>query len=408
MPSFRYKARDNQGRLLTGDLVSVNQLSVIQKLQDKGLTIVGLNEIDENKNKAPEFKMFRSSRESISIDQLVLLTRQLYALNKAGVPIVRALSGLSESSDHTYLKHVLSQASEAVISGGDLATAFRQFPDVFSQIFISMVHVGESTGRLDLAFNKLTHHLELERETKKRIKTAIRYPTFVISAMAIAMVIINIFVIPNFANVFSKLGENLPFATQLLIMTSNLMINYWWLMLLTTGGVYLFIKHYISSSSGQYWWDKKKMEIPLLGSLFKRIALSRFSRTFSMMLSAGVPILKALSITSSAVGNRYIASGIDQMRKGVERGETLTSSASETGFFTPLVIQMLAVGEETGSVDDLLNDVADFYEEEIDYDLKTLSDSIEPILLAFLGILVLILALGVFLPMWDLSNAMSR
>ena len=302
---------------------------------------------------------------------------------------------------------MLNAIADSLVAGSELATAFRQFPKIFSPIFISMIHVGENTGRLDLALKKLTAHLELERETKKRIKSAVRYPLFVISAMVLAMVVINIMVIPNFASFFAKLGSDLPLASRILITTSDFTINYWWMILLFIFGSSYAWYHYINTEEGRLWWDGKIIKLPLFGSLFKRIALSRFSRSFSMMLSSGVPILRALSIVSESVGNKAIGAAINDMYRGVERGERLTSTASVTGLFTPLVLQMMSVGEETGSIDTLLNDVADFYEEEIDYELKQLADSIEPILLVFLGGLVLVLALGVFLPIWDLSGAMG-
>jgi MSHA biogenesis protein MshG len=404
MPDYQYSGRDSGGQQVNGQLVAVSQAAAMSQLQAKKIIITGLKETIA-KPKSVEFSF--SIKKKISLDDQVLLTRQLYALTKAGIPIIRALNGLAESTDNDRLAEVLNAVADSLTSGSELATAFRQFPKIFSPIFISMIHVGENTGRLDLAFQKLTAHLELERETKKRIKSATRYPMFVVSAIIMAMTVINVMVIPNFASVFAKLGADLPFATQILIASSEFTINYWWLILLVTvGGGYSWFR-YIKTPDGLLWWDTKKLRLPLFGSLFKRIALSRFSRSFAMMLSSGVPILKALSIVAESVGNKSIGVAIEDMSRGIERGERLTSTAAATGLFTPLVLQMMSVGEETGSVDTLLDDVADFYEEEIDYELKQLPDSIEPILLVFLGILVLILALGVFLPIWDLSGAMG-
>jgi MSHA biogenesis protein MshG len=404
MPDYQYSGRDSGGQQVSGQLVAVSQAAAMSQLQAKKIIITGLKETIA-KPKSVEFSF--SIKKKITLDDQVLLTRQLYALTKAGIPIIRALNGLAESTDNDRLAEVLNAVADSLTSGSELATAFRQFPKIFSPIFISMIHVGENTGRLDLAFQKLTAHLELERETKKRIKSATRYPMFVVSAIMMAMTVINVMVIPNFASVFAKLGADLPFATQILIASSEFTINYWWLILLVTvGGGYSWLR-YIKTPDGLLWWDTKKLRLPLFGSLFKRIALSRFSRSFAMMLSSGVPILKALSIVAESVGNKSIGVAIEDMSRGIERGERLTSTAAATGLFTPLVLQMMSVGEETGSVDTLLDDVADFYEEEIDYELKQLADSIEPILLVFLGILVLILALGVFLPIWDLSGAMG-
>jgi MSHA biogenesis protein MshG len=404
MSDFKYTGRDSTGQQVSGELEAVSRGAAISQLQLKKIILTSLIE-ETLEPKSIEFSF--TPKKKITLDDQVLLTRQLYALAKAGIPIIRALNGLAESSDNEQLSEVLNAVAVSLVSGSELATAFRQFPKIFSPIFISMIHVGENTGRLDLAFQKLTAHLELERETKKRIKSATRYPLFVVSAIMLAMTVINIMVIPSFASVFAKLGADLPFATRILMFTSEMTINYWWLILLVTiGGGYAWLR-FIKTPVGLLWWDTKKLRLPLFGSLFKRIALSRFARSFSMMLSSGVPILKALSIVAESVGNKSIGVAIEDMSRGVERGERLTSTAAATGLFTPLVLQMMSVGEETGSVDTLLDDVADFYEEEIDYELKQLADSIEPILLVFLGGLVLVLALGVFLPIWDLGGAAS-
>jgi len=404
MPDFQYSGRNESGQLVDGKLTAANQAAAMSQLQGQKIVITRFSEAEEEV-KSIEFNFSRPRK--ITLDDQVLLTRQLFALTKAGIPIIRALNGLAESTDNSRLTEVLNAIADSLISGSELATAFRQFPKIFSPIFVSMIHVGENTGRLDLAFQKLTAHLELERETKKRIKSATRYPLFVISAIVMAMTVINVMVIPNFASVFAKMGADLPVATQILIASSDFTVNYWWLILLIVGGSGFAWYKFIKTPEGLLWWDTKKLRLPLFGSLFKRIALSRFSRSFAMMLSSGVPILKGLSIVAESVGNKSIGLAIEDMYRGVERGERLTSTAAATGLFTPLVLQMMSVGEETGSVDALLDDVADFYEEEIDYELKQLADSIEPILLVFLGVLILVLALGVFLPIWDLSGAMG-
>mgnify|MGYP002700136900 CR=1 FL=1 len=404
MPDFQYAGRDTGGQLVSGKLSAVNKAAAMSQLQIKKIVITSFSEA-EAESKGIEISFGQVKK--ITIDDQVLLTRQLYALTKAGIPIIRALNGLAESTDNSRLTEVLNAIADSLVAGSELATAFRQFPKIFSPIFVSMIHVGENTGRLDLAFQKLTAHLELERETKKRIKSATRYPLFVVLAITMAMTVINVMVIPSFASVFAKMGADLPIATQLLIASSDFTINYWWLILLVLGGGTYGWLRFIKTPEGLLWWDTKKLRLPLFGSLFKRIALSRFSRSFAMMLTSGVPILKALSIVAESVGNKSIGVAIEDMYRGVERGERLTSTAAATGLFTPLVLQMMSVGEETGSVDTLLDDVADFYEEEIDYELKQLADSIEPILLVFLGVLILVLALGVFLPIWDLSGAMG-
>ena len=286
-----------------------------------------------------------------------------------------------------------------------MAVALHAHPKVFTTLFISMVSVGENTGQLDQAFRQLAGYLELERETRKRIKQATRYPLFVLIAMSVALVVINLLVIPAFAKVFEQFKADLPWPTQVLIGTSQFFQDLWWLLLLLFGGgLYAFFK-WIETDAGALKWDATKLRLPIVGGIFERIALARFTRTFAMMYRAGVPLLQTLSINSASVGNKYIGQAILGMRESVERGEALTRSASASGLFTPLVLQMMAVGEETGALDDLFVEVADFYEQEVDYDLKQLADAIEPILIVAMGVMVLILALGVFLPMWELASA---
>lgn len=402
---FIYKGRDSQGNKVDGSLSAASASAAVTTLQERGIVVVGLDEKKASAAGAKEKKAIKLFRDKVSSDELILFTRQLYALTKAGIPIIRALNGLAESSNNQALQDLLRGISDALISGSDLSTAFRQYPKVFSPIYISMIHIGETTGNLDDALIKLVAHLELERETKKRVKSALRYPTMVIAAMVVAMVVITMFVIPSFTSVFAKLGADLPFATKILMYSSQFMQDYWLAMIVGGIASWLLFRRYIKTESGNVWWDRKKLKFPLIGSIFERIALSRFSRSFSMMMAAGVPILQSLSIIAESVGNKFIGNAINGMLSGVERGDRLTNTASATGLFTPLVLQMMAVGEETGAIDKLLSDVADFYEQEVDYELKQLADAVEPILLAFLGGLVLVLALGVFLPIWELSSA---
>lgn len=404
MAIFEYRGRDTSGGAIEGTLQAGSRDMAVSQLMQKGITPLKIQQKREIATKDGK-SVTRSKR--ISSEELILFTRQLYALTKAGVPIIRALNGLSESANNDQLKTVLQDLSEQLVAGSDLASAFRRHPRLFTPIYISMIHIGESTGNLDDALIRLVDHLEMERETRKRVKAALRYPIMVVTAIAVAMVVVTMFVIPSFSSVFNKLGADLPFATQILIGVSEFMQNWWGALL---GGLvvgFIAFNRFIDSDEGAAWWDRIKLRTPLLGSIFERVALARFSRSFSMMLSAGVPILNTLTIVSGSVGNRFIGNAIAQMGDGVQRGERLTNTAMQTGLFTPLVLQMMSVGEETGAIDRLLDEVADFYEQEVDYELKQLSDAIEPILLVFLGALVLLLALGVFLPVWELSGAVS-
>jgi MSHA biogenesis protein MshG len=281
----------------------------------------------------------------------------------------------------------------------------RRHPDVFSTFYVSLVRVGETTGQLDEAFDRLFGYLEFEREVRERIKTALRYPTIVMVVIAAAVAIVNFAVIPAFARIFQASKVELPLLTRVLIGTSNFFLAYWPLLVgALVLGVIAFIA-YTGSERGKYNWDRLKLRIPIAGSIILKATLARFARAFSIASRAGVPIVQALSVVASVVDNAFLSRRIEQMREGVERGESVLRTAVTTGVFTPVVLQMIAVGEETGELDELLGEVADMYEREVDHEIKNLSTNIEPIITIALGVLVLILALGVFLPIWDLGRA---
>ena len=405
MPKFNYVGRKSSGEKVEGVIEASNSNTAATMLQSQQLIPVRIEPVVEETSNDIDLKQFLP-KPKVTLDDLSMFCRQMHALTRSGMPIVRAITGLAETSKNETLAEVLHDIASNLVTGMALATAMRKHDDIFSDIFISMIHVGESTGKLDDAFKKLIDHVELERETRSRIKQAMRYPLTVVLSIATALMIINLFVIPQFSKVFKKLGADLPVPTQILIATSEFTLAYWWLMLIVSvGGVFGFLR-YIGTEKGELWWDRVKLKLPLIGKIFEKIALSRFARSFAMMSESGVPILQGLNIVGATIGNKHISSSIEEMRRGIERGDSLARTAAASGMFTPLILQMIAVGEETGSVDQLLHDVADFYEEEVDYELKNLSQAIEPILLVFMGGLVVILALGVFLPMWELSSAM--
>lgn len=403
---FEYRGRNRQGELITGALEAANAEVAALVLQNQAIIPLAISAAKETKPLFEPSKLF--APKNVSFDDLVMFCRQMRALTRAGIPIIQAIAGLADISKNDLLKKALADVAVRLATGQTLANALSAHTRIFNGMFISMIHVGENTGRLDDAFAKLIKHIELERETRNRISQAMRYPIAVISAMVIAMFIVNLFVIPQFAKVFKKVGAELPLPTQILVATSEFTVAYWWLILGVLIGSIVGFLRYINTPEGRLWWDRVKLRIPIVGGIFERVALSRFSRTFAMTFESGVPILQALAIVAPTVGNQYISHHIDTIKRGVERGDSLARTSASAGIFSDLVLQMIAVGEETGSLDKLLHDVADFYDEEVDYDLKRMADAIEPIVLVFLGILVLVLALGVFLPMWELGGAMKR
>jgi MSHA biogenesis protein MshG len=414
MPHFSFKGRDTGGSLVTGQLqaASINEAATV--LFGREITPIDIREQrkslkeraagTEGKSSVAAFNRVLQSNK-VGIEELIIFSRQMYSLTKAGMPLDRALRGLEASISNVPMKEVLRDLSQQLEKGMDLSGAFARHPKVFSQLYLSIVHVGENTGRLDLAFEQVGKYLELERNTSKQIKSATRYPIFVLSAIAIALTIIMIFVIPVFAETFSKLSAELPWQTVLLIDISEFFIGYWPYMLGVGVISYVAFKRWLATAAGRKQWDHYKLGFPLVGDIFERIALSRFSRTFAMMMKAGVPIVQSLAVIARAVGNAWIGESVSRMGEGISKGESLYLTALKSGMFSPLVLQMIAVGEESGNVDGLLQEVADFYDAEVEYDLKRLGSAIEPVLIVFIAGMVLILALGVFLPIWDLSRA---
>lgn len=292
-------------------------------------------------------------------------------------------------------------------NGRSLSASMQLHSKVFSPLFVSMIHVGENTGRLDQALLQLANYYEQELETRKRIKTAMRYPTFVISFIVVAMFILNVKVIPQFASMFSRFGVDLPLPTRILIGMSEFFVNYWMLLAGFIVGLIFGFKAWVATADGRERWDKWRLKLPVVGGVVNRAQLSRFSRTFALMLKAGVPLNQSLALSAEAMGNRYLELKILKMKADIEAGSQVSVTSINSGIFTPLVIQMISVGEETGRIDELLMEVADFYDREVDYDLKTLTARIEPILLVIVAGMVLVLALGIFLPMWGMLDVIK-
>lgn len=402
---FSYRGKDNRGVVQQGSLTAANPDAAASELMRRGITPLTIREQEDTSSTLDKLNQLPLFRKAVTLDELIVFCRQMHALTKAGIPLIRTMRGLAETTRSPVLAEVLEDITNRLEGGTTMATAMQAHPKVFSELFIAMIHVGENTGMLDDSFKRLSEILELERDTKRRVKQALRYPTFVVIALLAALMVVNFLVIPRFASVFAKLGADLPFLTQVLVGTSNFLLGYWPLMLFAVAAGAVLIRQWKRAEKGRLMWDRYKLKLPIIGPLLELITLSRFARNFATMLKAGMPVTHALTVVADATDNAWIGRHIKDMRLGIERGESLLRTARHSEMFTPLILQMIAVGEETGSVDDMLNNVADFYDEDVDYGLKRLAESIEPILIVAMGVLVLILALGVFLPIWDLGAA---
>ena len=409
MPQFAYQGRNARGELVKGVLEGPSSGAVADQLFSTGITPVHINEASgaaAPAAKAGAKRMeIRFGEPKVELADLMLFSRQMHTLLKSGVPIIRALAGLQESSQNPTLARVVGEVRDGLESGRELSFAMRAHPKVFSSFMVNMVRVGEMTGRLDEVFLRLYDFFAFEKKMREDIRAALRYPMIVIVALAAAMFIVNIFVIPAFAKMFASFKADLPLMTRILIATSDAFVAWWPLMIVAAIAAFFGFRFYTATPKGRYSWDWLKLRLPVVGPLVHKATLARFSRSFALAGKSGVPIVQSLALVSEVVDNAYLESRILQMRDGIERGESILRTAVATGVFDPVVLQMVAVGEETGEIDDLMGEIADMYEREVTIEVEGLTAKLEPLLLVFMGILVLVLALGVFLPMWDMASA---
>ncbi|MDE2417240.1 MAG: type II secretion system F family protein [Burkholderiales bacterium] len=405
MAVYTWKGRNNRGEAVTGQLEAMTEGGVADQLLSIGVAPVHIALVEASKDSASEGLLARLNRKPVVEEDLMIFSRQMYTLNKAGVPILRAFAGLQASASKPAMVELFKDIRSSLDQGRELSAALARHAALFGGFYISMIRVGEMTGRLTEVFLRLTEHMEFERDVRERIKQAMRYPIFVMVAMAIAIVILNIFVIPVFAKVFAGFNAELPLITRGLIGFSNWMVA-WWPLLLALGiGAWVLVRGYLRTPEGRYRWDARKLKLPIVGDIVLKATLARFARSFALSSQSGVPLVQALTVVAQTVDNTFIGSRIEQMRDGIERGESISRCAAATGVFTPVVLQMINVGEETGELDNLLFEIAAMYERDTDYSIKGLSAAIEPILLAVIAVLVLLLALGVFLPLWNMGQA---
>jgi MSHA biogenesis protein MshG len=401
MPIYAYKGRDTTGKAVSGTRDAENENALgIQLLKD-GITPIQITTQSERRDYFHQFKDWLE-RSRITGDELSMFVRQMYVLTRTGVPITSGVRQLSANTRSHYMKNVLQGLAAHLESGQDLAVSMQYYPDVFNPLMISMIRVGQNSGHLDDAFLQLNQYLDLEGGTAKRIKSAVRYPIFVMIAIVLAVIIVDIFVIPTFAKMFARANIELPLLTTILINISNFLINNWIMLSVGLIAIVFSTYKYFKTPKGRLKWDEYILKLPIIGNILRRIILLRFAQTFTITTNAGIPIVEGLSLVEQAIDNTYAQQEIHAMRDALQRGTSLTKAAYNCHFFTPLEFQMLAVSEETGELGPMLEHIAKFYQREVEYDLKKLSDIIEPVLIVGLSIMVLMLAFAVYLPIWNM------
>jgi MSHA biogenesis protein MshG len=407
MSIYLFKGRNADGRVVNGQVEAINTDAAASQLLGRGITPVSMAEQLVQLSLREKFERSANMGKVESVE-LIMFCRQMFTISKSGIPLVKGLRGLAASLRNYTFQRALEDIVSRLETGVELSTAMRFHPKIFNNLFISMVSVGENSGRLDLVFNQLSEYMERDLNTSKSIKTALRYPMFVLIAISIAMAIINIKVIPAFAGMFANFGAQLPLPTRILMGVSDFFVSYWLYMLMGIIGSVSWFLHYVKTPAGSRWWGHKKLRLIVVGDIIERASLARYARSFGLMLSAGLPISNALELCARAIDNNYLGDKIRGIRAGIERGEGLYQTHLVSGMFTPLVLQMISVGEESGQVDTLLAEVAEFYEREVEYDTKLLGDRIEPLMIVIMAGFVTVLALGIFLPMWDMYSIQSH
>ena len=416
MPTYTYKGRDASGSVVQGEMESADSGTIANQLLKDYITPISIALKQAKANSGANISKAATSDapvnllkinifpEKIQTIDLMMFSRQMYTMLKAGIPIITALNGLQESTANRRFAGIIGELKQSLNNGVQLSAAIAEHEALFSTFYVNMIKVGESTGMLETIFSRLADHLAFEKFMGDQIKAGLRYPSFVIIAMGLAIVIVNIFVIPTFAKFFASSGAELPLMTQILLGFSHFMVTCWPYLLVGFAGIYWAVKTYINTKTGRYKWDKAKLKLPIAGTIINKATMGRFARSSALSSKSGVPMTVGLKLVAKTTDNDYIQEKIEQICEGVERGESLLINAKRTGAFNPIVLQMIAVGEETGALDDLLQEIADMYEQEVEYEIKALGAKIEPILIVVIGALVLVLALGIFLPIWDMGK----
>jgi MSHA biogenesis protein MshG len=407
MPAYAYLARGPEGQKIEGVIDMPDAGTLAESLAAQGLLLVRA-EPRAVASEALAVVRVRLFEPAVTSVDLLLFCRQMATLLKAGVPLLRALKSLEESATNRRFARVLADLRQQLESGRELSVALRAHDRVFTPFVVSMVRVGELTGRLPEVFDGLYRQIGFTRDSREQVRSALRYPTFVLAVALAALIAVNVFVIPSFARVYQGLNAELPALTQVLIGVSSFLQTWWPAMLALAAATAVWASAALRTRAGRRVRDQWLLRLPIVGALVHKAALARFTRSFALAMDAGVPVVDALQAAAETADNLVLGDRIATMRIAAERGESLARAARGTGVFTPTVIQMVAIGEESGALAEMMNEVADHYQKEVDYAVKALAAQIEPILVIALGALILVFALGVFLPLWDLSRVAIR
>jgi type II secretory pathway component PulF len=402
MPTFKYRVRDRSGKAMTGTIEAPTIEMAGNNLYQTGYFPIAIEEevVSASLDLSSIWKRF----QKVKLEELIVFSQQFSTLYKAGLPLLPGLRSLKEQTLNQRFKEILEEIGLQIEGGNTLFGAMSKYPDAFPMVYINMIRAGETSGKLGESLDRYVTLADRELRTRQRVKETTRYPKIVIFSVVIAFVVLLAFVIPRFAQIFAQFNTPLPLPTKMMIWTNNFFQKYWYLVLGVLVLIPILLKRYIQTEKGRIFWDRLKMRIPVFGRLFLIAALSRFTHTFVMLNRSGIPILQILEITSTTINNVILAQSIAEISRKVREGRSLTEAMRESGRFTPLVIQMVAVGESSGTLDEMLVRITEYYDLELENSIKKMTTYIEPALTLFMGVVVLFLALAVFLPWWNMAS----
>ncbi len=409
MGTYIYKAVDSSGKMIKGEMEAASEVELTTQLAKTGYLAVSINfkkQVSQEKS-IFEINLF-NTKKTAKLESVVVFTRQFATIIKAAIPIVEGLGVLAEQSEDPVLKEALKHIVRDVEGGISLSQSMAKYPKVFSDLYVNTVIAGESGGVLDKVLMKLSKVMEDDFETHTNIMAALRYPIMTIIALVIAIVVLSVFVVPQFAKVYIDAKMNLPLPTQVMIMISNILIHQWWLVIGLAVGVFFGVKKYIATKPGKFLWDGLKFKIIIFNKVYTKMTMLRFASMLSVLYQAGLPVLKTLDIVSLTIGNVVLAKEVEAIKRDVSDGKGISGAVLNSKFFPRLVGYMISVGEKSGSLPMMLDSLCDYFDLEVKNAIKNLTTLIEPVMTAFLGAAVLGMALAIFLPMWSMIQVLKR
>ena len=402
MPTYKYVAKDKDGKTVTGTTDAGNNEALINLLRERGLIIISV--VETTGKSSLEFSFLK---QRVKQDDLVIFSRQLATMVSAGIPLVGALDILSEQIENPTFKSVITDVHDEIETGKSLSEGFAKHGGVFSGLFVNMVKAGESSGMLDDILDRVALYLEKTSALQKKVKSAMIYPA-IISVMAMGVTaLLLIKVIPIFNDIYAGFGAELPTPTRILISISNFARKYFLLSLIGLAGISFLLSHFAKTEKGRVLIDGWLLKLPIFGIIFRKVAVSKFTRTFSTLVKSGVPILTCLDIVGKTAGNKVIEKAVTEVRSSIKEGETIAEPLMKSGVFPPMVVRMVSVGEKTGELDKMLSKIADFYDEQVDAAVSGLTSMIEPLIIAFLGVVIGTIVICMFLPIFKLSSIIA-